>query len=93
MAGQASAVLMSKIGNIEEIRQYGVVNPDPVELRRDEETGRLVTRAYSDAYSGTDIDFWDLVGWLRSGPRDWVIGDESIIVPLGSDFSGHRKGA
>lgn len=42
----------------------------PVELWRTEHSGRLVIRAYNEAgYSYTEVDLWDLIGWLSTGPK------------------------
>ena len=42
-----------------------------VELWRDEKSGRLVIRAYSECgNSATDVDLWDVLDWCRIGPKE-----------------------
>lgn len=45
----------------------------PVELWRDGQTGRLLLTAYCEAgHNCVEIDLWDVLKWLESGP---VIGE------------------
>ncbi len=54
------------------VREY--IDGSPVELVRRQQNGRLVIRAYNEGgNSHTDIDFMDLVEWLRCGPNDGVL--------------------
>ncbi len=46
------------------VREYGSTG-FPVELRRDDENGRLVVRAINEGgFSSTDVDLLDLLEWL-----------------------------
>jgi len=50
------------------VREY--VEGSPVELVRDQENGRLVIRAYNEGGNNfTEIDLYDLLAYLRSGPE------------------------
>jgi hypothetical protein len=62
----------------------------PVELWRDQQSGRLVVRAYNDAgYSYTEIDLWDLIHWLQSGPRpDMVTLNDEVCGAVRGHLSG-----
>lgn len=43
----------------------------PVELWRDEKSGRLVVRAKNEGGCNiTEIDLFDLINWLRAGPPE-----------------------
>jgi hypothetical protein len=49
----------------------------PVELWRDDATERLVIRAYDECGCNfTDVDLWELMAWLSSGPGCGVVLDE-----------------
>ena len=63
----------------------------PVELRRGDETGRLVIRAYNEAgYSYTEIDLWDLLAWLQSGAgKELVSFDGALSGATGDHSSRH----
>lgn len=63
----------------------------PVELWRDGESGRLMVRAYNEAgYSYTEIDLWDLIGWLQSGQgKELVPSDATVCWPLGDNSKRH----
>lgn len=66
----------------------------PVELWRDDETGRLVVVAYTDAgYGLVTIDLPDLIGWLRSSTRIFQLSaDEAATISLGTDVRGDAQG-
>ena len=77
------------------VRQYG--NDGRMELRRDGESGgRLVLRIYMECETtGVDLDLWDLIDWLETGP-----GSELVLGPgasrargFGVDRSGGSEGA
>lgn len=54
------------------VREY--IEGTPVELVRRQQNGRVVIRAYNEGgNSYVDIDFMDLVDWLKLGPRDGVL--------------------
>ena len=60
------------LAKMKDVREY--VDGSPVELVRRQQNGRLVIRAYNEGgNSHTDVDFLDLVGWLRCGPNDGVL--------------------
>lgn len=57
---------MPKICELTGVRASG---EDAPWLWRDEATGRLMLRVFAESgCTYTDVDFWDLVDWLRSGP-------------------------
>lgn len=57
---------MPKIADMPGVINHG--SSEPVELWRDDETGRLVIRAYNEGgYNCTDVDLWGLLDWLSSG--------------------------
>ena len=59
---------MSRICVMESVRELG--EGFPVELWRDESSGRLVVRAYNECHNGTvDIDLMDLISWCQAGPQ------------------------
>ena len=65
----------------------------PVELWRDDHSGRLMVRAYNEAgYSYTEIDLWDLIAWLERGPGGELISGD-ISRAIGVHPKGHRTGA
>jgi hypothetical protein len=46
----------------------------PVELWRNEESGRVVVRAKNEGgFNVVEIDLWDLIGWLTNGPQHGVL--------------------
>ncbi len=54
------------------VREYG--EGEPVELVRSTRNGRLVIRAYNEGRNATtQIDFLDLVEWLRNGPKNGIL--------------------
>lgn len=60
----------------------------PIELRRNGDTGRLVVRAYNEAgYSYTEIDLWDLVHWLQSGPGKELVSADVAGCGTAGDYS------
>ena len=64
------------IATLEGVREYA--EGFPVELWRDGKNGRLVIRAWNEAQCNcTDVDLWDLMDWLSSGPQ--------VIVPSASE--------
>ena len=67
---------MPKICEMENVR--GGERDFPVELWRDDDTGRLVITAYNEAgFNCVEIDLWDLVDWLQNGPGRDVIRENS----------------
>jgi hypothetical protein len=78
LAARAKA---GKICELEGVREY--TDRSPVELWRDEETGRLVIRAYNEVgYSGTDVDLCDFLAWLSSRAGDVVVLDNQVREAL-----------
>jgi hypothetical protein len=87
---------MAKICDMNTVREYA--EGYPVELWRDDDSGRLVLLALNEAgFSGVRIDLWDLINWLRSGsgssaslptPRD-TLSDTSENYQYGNDPSGY----
>ena len=60
------------LAEMDGVREY--IDGDPVEFVRRQQNGRLVIRAYNEGGNNhTDIDFMDLVEWLRHGPRNGVL--------------------
>lgn len=58
-------------------------------------SGRPAIRSHNEAgYSGTEVDLWDPIDWLRAGPQRRMVlengqrSDRDIVAP-----SGDRKGA
>ena len=82
---------MPKICEMKGVRQYG--NSDPVELWRDDESGRLVIKAFNEGgYSCTDVDLWDLINWLQTGSRNGALlvdAKDTITVRFGT--GGHSE--
>lgn len=57
----------------------------PVELWRDDNTGRLVIRAFNEAANNTtDVDLLDVADWLRFGPASAV---DRINMGAGTSLS------
>jgi hypothetical protein len=82
---------MPKLCDIPRVRQYGVIEPQPLELWRDDESGRLVIRAYNEGgYSGTEVDLLDLIEWLSTGPRPVVVLENGTrAISIGDDLLGN----
>lgn len=54
---------------------------DPVELWRDNDTGRLVIRAQNECgNNSTHVDLFDLLDWMSAGPHQWVLEDTCGIA-------------
>lgn len=69
---------MSKLEIMKGVRS----DESPVELWRDDESGRLTIRAYNEAgYNCTDIDFWDLVEWLKLNVDRYVLEQQATDQP------------
>jgi hypothetical protein len=63
---------MPKICNMEGVREYG--EGYPVELWRDEVSGRLVNRAFNEGHNNdVVIDLWDILDWATRGPADSLL--------------------
>ena len=63
---------MPKICVMEYVRGWG--ERYDVELWRDDDSGRLVVRAYNECHNGiVDIDLLDIISWCREGPRSGEI--------------------
>jgi hypothetical protein len=63
---------MPRICVMESVRELG--EGFPVELWRDDDSGRLVVRPYNERHNGSvDIDFMDIISWCQRGPPE--IGD------------------
>jgi hypothetical protein len=59
---------MPKICDMEGVREYG--EGYPVELWRDDVSGRLVIRAFNEGHhNDVVIDLWDILEWAKTGPR------------------------
>jgi hypothetical protein len=55
---------MPKIAVMEGVREYG--EDYPVELWRNDKTGRLVIRAFNEGNNNfTEVDLWDLIEWVQ----------------------------
>ena len=81
---------MAKICDMEGVREY--MEGFPVELWRHEKTGRLVIRAQNEDHNNaTDVDLWDLLGWLSIGPGDrlLLVGREDDARSDGEDAKGN----
>lgn len=60
---------MPKIAELHGVREYA--EGLPVELWRDNDTGRLtIVATNGGGYDSTAIDLRDLLSWLRDGPLD-----------------------
>ena len=69
---------------LEGVREYSEL--DPVELRRDMKTGRLMLTAYSECHSRmTQIDLWDLLEWLQFGPPERRV-QNGFMFPARQDY-------
>jgi hypothetical protein len=68
---------MPKICEIIGVREH--VERSPVELWRNDKTGRLVVVALNEGgCSGTEVDLLDLIDWLQAGPgRGMVLADDT----------------
>lgn len=61
----------------------------PVELWRCDRSGRLVVRAYNEAgCSYTEVDLWDLVGWLQAGHQGFLVASNDTIGRPAGNNSG-----
>jgi hypothetical protein len=82
---------MPKICDMEGVREYS--EGDPVELWRDETTGRLVIYAQNEAgYNSANVDLWDLIHWLSSGNGEGLLGAygaDAIGWPARNHSTGH----
>lgn len=78
--------MMGKICDVIGVRADG-----PAELWRNDESGRLVVRIITECgYARVEIDLFDLVGWLRTGPMDGSLRDFiSRSVSAGGDLQGN----
>lgn len=75
------------------VRQYD--NEDGVELWRHDESGRLVVRAFNEGgCCYTDVDLWDILGWLAAGPSEGMLArDVPRTDCAGSDLRGGQARA
>jgi hypothetical protein len=74
------------LGVLDGVREYG--DGDPVELRRDVQTGRLKVVAWNECGNNTTgVDVIDLVDWLRLGPQASRV-DEGFSVSLPTMVEG-----
>jgi len=65
---------MGKICEMKGVREWS--EKETVELWRDEESGRLVIRAYSECGNSiVHVDLWDILDWCRAGPKEQGKGD------------------
>jgi hypothetical protein len=65
------------------VREY--TDGDPVELRRDPRTGRLMVVAWNECHNNlTRIDLFDLIDWLRSGPPQYRV-EGGFTIPASQD--------
>jgi hypothetical protein len=73
--GQAGTNL--KIAVMEGVREYG--EKYPVEIWRDS-IGRTVIRAFNEGRNNSvDLDLWDIIDWLSTGPGRGLLGDEETF--------------
>ena len=80
----------TKLCELAGVREYG--GGEPVELWRNDETGRLVIRAYNEGgYNCTDVDLLDLVDWLQAGPAQRVLDDGKRAIAIGGHFLRNRE--
>jgi hypothetical protein len=64
----------------------------PVELWTDDDSGRLVIRAYSEAgYNATDIDFDDLCRWFDGDEAAAYRGVPAELSPEGDQSSALKE--
>jgi hypothetical protein len=92
MPGRAALPDDIKICTIEGVRNHNS-GGEPVELWR-LKNGRVVVRAFNEGgFSGTDVDLFDLIGWLQAGPGKGMVLDhgEGAISPRNS-VPRDRKG-
>jgi hypothetical protein len=79
-------LLMLKITEMNGVREHS--EGAPVELWRDNETGRLVIRAYNECRNNsTQVDLWDLLDWLSVGPARRVL--ESVATTEATPRDDH----
>ena len=85
--GLARASLICVLANV---REYA--EGDPVELwLRD---GRLVIRASNQAgLSCVDVDLWDIITWISTGPNRRVLDAYATRSPDGDNPNPDRGGA
>jgi hypothetical protein len=70
------------------VREY--TDGDPVELRRDPQSGRLVFVAWTECHNNiTRIDLFDLLEWLRLGPSDGRI-EGGFTIPFAENAEHGR---
>lgn len=66
-------VSLDTIAVLKNVREY--VGGEPVELARNQQNGRIVIRAYNEGGNNcTEIDLFDLLAYLQSGPEAQVKG-------------------
>lgn len=76
-----------KICELAGVREY--TEEYSVSLWRDEERGRVVIRAYNEGRNNfVEIDLWDLVEWLGTGPKEGIANG---IVIAGNLESPERE--
>src|SRR5258705_8225184 len=91
--GGARALKVPKICNLNGVREHS--EGDPLELWRDDESGRLVIRASNECgNNSTRVDLWDLLDWLSAGSHRGLLEnlERASGEPGRIPSSGNREG-
>lgn len=56
----------------------------PVQLWRDDNTGRLLILGFNEAgYASVEFDLWDVIDWLQNGPgKELLLANGERAAPV-----------